>query len=135
MTTAQLADATELHRSYLSRLERGLTGARLDTIHRIAAELGVDPGEIARSDEPSEHSGVPYPGTPEGAYWTYTPEQAERYLPWSARSLRRRANAREIPHNQGGGRITFTGRDICEISDMSAVRPLHEQQTGAARAA
>ncbi|MFD6024520.1 hypothetical protein [Streptomyces griseoluteus] len=69
---------------------------------------------------------VPYPGTPEGEVFHYTPEQAERFLPWSARKLRRLAYAREIPYNDGANRVTFTGRDIREISDMTAVRPLAE---------
>lgn len=69
---------------------------------------------------------VPFPGTPEGEFFHYTPEEAERFLPWSARKLRRKAYAREIPYNDGANRVTFTGRDIREISSMTAVRPLAE---------
>ncbi|MCY0957653.1 hypothetical protein [Streptomyces sp. H27-H5] len=69
---------------------------------------------------------VPYPGTPEGAFFHYTPEEASWFLPWSALQLKRKAYAREIPFNEGGARVTYTGRDICEISLMTAVRPLAE---------
>lgn len=69
---------------------------------------------------------VPYPGSPEGELFHYTPEEASRFLPWSHNQLRRKAYAREIPFNDGGKRVTFTGRDIREISDMTAVRPLSE---------
>lgn len=69
---------------------------------------------------------VPYPGTEEGAFFHYTPEEAAGFLPWSALQLRRKAYAREVPFNDGGSRVTFTGRNICEISEMTAVRPLVE---------
>jgi transcriptional regulator with XRE-family HTH domain len=69
---------------------------------------------------------VPYPGTPEGAFFHYTPEEASEFLPWSAIQLCRKAYAREVPHNNGGNRVTFTGQNICEISTMTAVRPLAE---------
>jgi transcriptional regulator with XRE-family HTH domain len=69
---------------------------------------------------------VPYPGTPEGAFFHYVPEEAAEFLPWSALQLRRKAYAREVPFNDGGNRVTFTGRNICEISEMTAVRPLAE---------
>ncbi|WP_225846956.1 helix-turn-helix domain-containing protein [Streptomyces sp. HPF1205] len=69
---------------------------------------------------------VPYPGTPEGAFFHYTPEEAALFLPWSALQLKRKAYAREIPFNGGGARVTFTGRNVCEISEMTAVRPLAE---------
>ncbi|MBM9506724.1 helix-turn-helix domain-containing protein [Actinacidiphila acididurans] len=69
---------------------------------------------------------VPYPGTPEGSFFHYTPEEAATFLPWSALQLKRKAYAREVPFNGGGARVTFTGRNICEISEMTAVRPLAE---------
>ena len=69
---------------------------------------------------------VPYPGTPDGEIFHYSPDEAARFLPWSALQLRRKAYAREIPFNGGGARVTFTGRDIREISEMTAVRPLAE---------
>lgn len=69
---------------------------------------------------------VPYPGTAEGDLFHYTPDEAARFLPWSGLQLRRKAYAREIPFNDGGKRVTFTGRDIREISEMTAVRPLAE---------
>lgn len=86
-------------------------------------------GRHKRSAPPAKKVGgrvVPYPGTPEGAFFHYTPEEASEFLPWSALQLRRKAYAREIPHNDGGSRVTFTGRNICEISEMTAVRPLAE---------
>ncbi|MFD6414183.1 hypothetical protein, partial [Nocardia asteroides] len=63
-----------------------------------------------------------------GAYFHYTPEQAAQWLPWAPRVLRMKARAYEIPHNRGGGRISFTGLDIREISQLTAVRPLSEQR-------
>ncbi|MFC5072818.1 hypothetical protein ACFPN0_14800 [Kitasatospora cinereorecta] len=69
---------------------------------------------------------VPYPGTPDGEVFHYSPEEAARFLPWSALQLKRKAYAREIPFNDGGARVTFTGFDIREISQMTAVRPLAE---------
>lgn len=44
---------------------------------------------------------VPYPGTPDGEVFHYTPEEAAGFLPWSALQLRRKAYAREIPFNDG----------------------------------
>ncbi|WP_240812563.1 hypothetical protein [Streptomyces sp. DASNCL29] len=69
---------------------------------------------------------VPFPGTPEGEVFHYTPEEAARFLPWSALQLKRKAYRREVPFNEGARRITFTGLDIREISGMTAVRPLAE---------
>jgi transcriptional regulator with XRE-family HTH domain len=69
---------------------------------------------------------VPFPGTPEGAVFHYSPEEAARFLPWSALQLKRKAYAREVPFNDGGNRVTFTGLDIREISAMTTVRPLAE---------
>lgn len=78
----------------------------------------------ANGDAPTRP--VPYPGTPEGEFFHYTPEEASGFLPWSALQLRRKAYAREIPYNDGAKRVSFTGRDIREISEMTAVRPLSE---------
>lgn len=132
MNIQQLADASGTHRSCLSRLERGLLGARPDTIHRIAQALAVKPDDITRGDDVAAPPAreVPYPGTPEGAYFHYSPEEASRFLPWGERRLRGMAREHKIPHNKGGGRISFTGQNICEISDMTAVRPLSEQSKG-----
>ncbi|MFE1362346.1 hypothetical protein [Streptomyces harbinensis] len=71
---------------------------------------------------------VPFPGTDEGAYFHYTPEEAASFLPWSARWLRERAYRREIPFNGGGRRVTFTGLDIREISGRTAIRPEVEKK-------
>ncbi|WP_432010125.1 helix-turn-helix domain-containing protein [Streptomyces cucumeris] len=130
MSLPQFAQLTGLDRGYLSRLERGLTGASTNTVRRIAQALEVSPTDITRGDDvPTKVSApreVPYPGTPEGELFHYTPDEAARFLPWSALQLKRKAYAREIPFNDGGKRVTFTGRDIREISEMTAVRPLAE---------
>lgn len=42
-----LADMAEIHRSYLSRLERGLKTARPETLARIAGALEVPVAEIS----------------------------------------------------------------------------------------
>lgn len=116
-------------------------------IRRLAEALNVTASDITRGDivttteEPPADSAekkkrppkkpapcrvVPFPGTPEGAVFHYAPEEAASFLPWSALQLRRKAYAREIPFNDGGARVTFTGLDIREISAMTAVRPLAE---------
>lgn len=81
---------------------------------------------MSTKDKASPKRQVPAPGTPEGEYFHYTPDEAAAWLPWSALQLKRKAYAREIPHNDGARRITFTGLDIREISAMTAVRPLAE---------
>ncbi|MFF2940262.1 helix-turn-helix domain-containing protein [Streptomyces niveus] len=78
---------------------------------------------------------VPYPGTDEGSYFHYTPEEAAQFLPWSGLQLKRKAYAREIPFNDGGKRVSFTGLDIRKISAMTAVRPLAEAEPVQQRAA
>ncbi|KAB8162955.1 helix-turn-helix domain-containing protein [Streptomyces sp. 3MP-14] len=125
---ADLAHSTGLSTSYLSRLERGEAGASDSTIRDIADGLAVPPADITRgADMASQPRQVPFPGTPEGEVFHYTPEEAAEFLPWSPRVLRMKAQQYAVPHNRGGGRITFTARDIREISDMTAVRPLPER--------
>lgn len=83
----------------------------------------------------AEARALPAPSSPEGELFHYTPEEAARWLPWKPRVLRMKAAAHEIPHNRGGARITFTGRDIREISEMTAIRPLAEKKRRPARRA
>lgn len=64
---------------------------------------------------------VPAPSTPEGELFHYTPAEAAEWLPFSPVMLRKKAHARQIPHNGGGNRVTFTGLDIRAISAMHAV--------------
>jgi transcriptional regulator with XRE-family HTH domain len=156
LSLRSLATLAQTSPSQLSRIERGHVGAGDDVIHRLAKALAVPVDDITRPEGPTPKdthapqaakekrsadkakrpapvavksgSGrvVPYPGTPEGQFFHYTPEEASEYLPWSALQLCRKAYAREVPHNNGGNRVTFTGRNICEISEMTAVRPLAE---------
>jgi transcriptional regulator with XRE-family HTH domain len=161
MSLRCLADLAQTSPSQLSRIERGLAGARDDLINRLAQALAVPVTDITRPEDAAlkdthsprpptvatdnrskdaaqerlaPHPGlrtasgrvVPYPGTPEGAFFHYAPDEASEFLPWSALQLRRKAHSREIPHNNGGARVTFTGQNICEISAMTAVRPLSE---------
>jgi transcriptional regulator with XRE-family HTH domain len=135
-----LAALSGLDASTISRIETGKLGASQETISRIALALRVSEDDITRGDDDMpptdkaekdeaktvEAREVPFPGTPEGQVFHYTPEEAERFLPWTALALRRKAYRREIPFNKAAGRISFTGRDIQEISDMTAVRPLAE---------
>lgn len=127
-----LAKQTRLNHSYLSRLERDLARASEETATRIAQVFEVPLTSITQGETVStatitaETQRVPAPGTEAGAYYPYTPEQAAEWLPMSARVLREKAYKREIPHNTGGSRITFTGLNIREISDMYAVRPISE---------
>ncbi len=46
-----LADAAQLHRTYISLLERGLRNPSLTVIHQIAAGLKVDMADIIRAFE------------------------------------------------------------------------------------
>lgn len=112
----------------------------MSTQEAVAPERGAEnelaptiPGQAdatvkVRPKKPLVEREVPYPGTAEGEVFHYTPEEAARFLPWSALQLKRKSYAREIPFNGGGGRITFTGLDIREISLMTAVRPLSEAE-------
>lgn len=146
LSLRDLADRAQTSASQLSRIERGKAGAGEDLTHRLAAALAVPLDDITRGDlvpmqtqpaaapvaaEPPRKRkptarAVPYPGTADGAVFHYTPEEAADFLPWSALQLRRKAYAREVPFNDGGGRVSFTGLDITEISRMTAVRPLVE---------
>jgi transcriptional regulator with XRE-family HTH domain len=40
------ADTLRIHRTYMGGLERGERNVTLRTVERIAASLGVDPGEL-----------------------------------------------------------------------------------------
>lgn len=140
-----LAGLAQTSASQLSRIERGKAGAGEELTHRLAEALAVPVDDITRGEvvttektpvaapaaaaprkKKTAARAVPYPGTPDGAVFHYTPEEAAEFLPWSALQLRRKAYAREVPFNDGGARVTFTGRDIREISEMTAVRPLAE---------
>lgn len=156
MSLRRLANLAQTSPSQLSRIERGQVGAGDDLTHRLAAALAVPVDDITRGEDVATKEQrpvkaakdkppvqavkdkrpptakktatrvVPYPGTPEGEVFHYTPEEAAEYLPWSALQLKRKAYAREVPFNDGGARVSFTGRDIREISEMTAVRPLAE---------
>ena len=56
----------------------------------------------------------------EAEFIHYTPEEVEekKLLPFKASTLRAKCYAREIPHNNGGGRITFSLRHIKAISEI-----------------
>ncbi len=147
MSLRDLARLAQTSAGQLSRIERGKAGAGEDLLFRLAEALAVPVADITRGEmvtitaEPTADvvenkrpkrvpkqatRDVPYPGTPEGAVFHYSPEEAARFLPWSALQLKRKAYAREIPFNDGASRVTFTGMDIREISAMTAVRPLSE---------
>lgn len=134
-----LAHLAQTTASQISRIERGEIGSPSEELlRRLAEALHVPVEDITRGDpvppkskaetEATEKPArqVPYPGTPEGELFHYSPDEAAQFLPWSGLQLRRKAYAREIPYNDGGKRVTFTGRDIREISDMTAVRPMAE---------
>jgi transcriptional regulator with XRE-family HTH domain len=141
LSLRDLAGLARTSASQLSRIERGQAGAGEELLCRLADALAVPVSDITQGGaltptktedaaappkKPASTRTVPYPGTPDGEVFHYTPEEAAGFLPWSALQLRRKAYAREIPFNDGGARVTFTGRDIREISAMTAVRPLAE---------
>jgi transcriptional regulator with XRE-family HTH domain len=131
LSLRDLARLAETTASQISRIERGeISEPGEELLRRLADALEVPVEDITRGDpvppKQKTEREVPYPGTPEGEVFHYTPDEAARFLPWSGLQLRRKAYAREIPHNDGAKRVTFTGRDIREISEMTAVRPLAE---------
>lgn len=130
LSIRKLAGLAGLSPSTLSRIESGDLGASHETLSRLAEVLSAPVQDLAHGDDvkaPVKQKNatreVPSPGTPEGEVFHYTPEEAARFLPWSELSLRRKAYAREVPFRKGGHRITFTGADIREISEGTAVRP------------
>lgn len=46
LSQEQFAHTAGLDRTYVSGVERGIRNPTLDVIHRLAAALGVDPGEL-----------------------------------------------------------------------------------------
>jgi hypothetical protein len=75
---------------------------------------------------------IPAPGTPEGAYFHYTPAEAAEWLPFGVHKLLKMANAKEIPHVDNGRRITFSGMNIRAISEQFTVQPFNKPATAAA---
>lgn len=73
----------------------------------------------------------------------YSPEHVAemRWLPFSARTLRDKAQAHQIPHSRSGptsgkgGRIVFTLAQIREIAASLEVRPISETKPGRQAAA
>ncbi|WP_431999505.1 hypothetical protein [Streptomyces sioyaensis] len=63
----------------------------------------------------------------------YSPEEvyARGWLPIKPRTLRDKANLRQIPHSRAGGRISFTLRHIRETAAMYEVRPIGETKPAA----
>lgn len=51
MSQEALADAAEIHRVNISRIERGLQSPSLDHLHWIAQALGVDPTELLKASD------------------------------------------------------------------------------------
>jgi transcriptional regulator with XRE-family HTH domain len=129
-TLRDLARHTGLSHPYLSRLERERAMASEEVIGRIAQAYQVPPDDITRGDPVSVDTTtapppqtLPNPGTEEGAYHHYTPEQAAMFLPLTARTLRERAYKRLIPFSEITHGIRFTGLDIREIAETYRVRP------------
>lgn len=51
LSQEQLAEAAELHRTYVSQLERGITNISIGGLERLAQTLGVDISELLRAPE------------------------------------------------------------------------------------
>ena len=47
----RLADEAALHRTYISGVERGIRNVSIDNIEKIGRALGVDPGDLLRTDK------------------------------------------------------------------------------------
>jgi hypothetical protein len=77
--------------------------------------------------------GIPAPSTVEGELFHYTPAEAATWLPFSARMLREMAYRREIPHGNGGNRISFAGLHIRAITEQFTVEVLPESKRAAPR--
>ncbi|UPZ27733.1 helix-turn-helix domain-containing protein [Streptomyces sp. LRE541] len=77
-----------------------------------------------RWDEIREN--IPAPGTPEGAYFHYTPAEAAEWLPFGAHKLRRLAHSRGIPYVDNGNRVWFSGMNIRAISEQFTVEPFEK---------
>jgi hypothetical protein len=75
---------------------------------------------------------IPAPGTPEGAYFHYTPAEAAEWLPFSKEKLRKMVFAREIPYVDNGNRIWFSGMNIRAISEQFTVQPFAKTPARAA---
>ena len=53
MTQAQLGEAAEISTDMVSRIEGGSSGARFQTVEKLAEALKVDPAELFTADIPS----------------------------------------------------------------------------------
>lgn len=56
MTQEDLADAADLFRTYMSRIETGLANPSLTVIHALANALSVSPGQLL---EPPNQTDIP----------------------------------------------------------------------------
>jgi DNA-binding XRE family transcriptional regulator len=56
-----LADRAELHRTYISSIERAERNVSLENVFRLAAALGVDPRELLRPKRAAAPHGWPCP--------------------------------------------------------------------------
>ena len=55
MSQEELAHLADLDRTYISSLERGIYGATIDVVDRIAAALGVEADELlVRAPKPKQ---------------------------------------------------------------------------------
>lgn len=70
--------------------------------------------------------GIPAPGTPEGAYFHYTPAEAAEWLPFSKDKIRKMIFARQIPFVNNGRRAWLSGMNIRAISEQFTVQPFEK---------
>lgn len=54
MTQAELAEKTGISEATLSRIENGLQRPRISTVRKIAAALGVEPGDLIKEERPQD---------------------------------------------------------------------------------
>lgn len=70
---------------------------------------------------PEIRQDIPLPNTPEGELFIYTPEETAQWTPLSARTLRDKATAGDIPRASGKNQpIRFNGQNIRDINRICA---------------
>lgn len=128
MSLGALGQVTGLPRGYLSELERGIKGARPETLNRIAAGLRASPSAI---DVPDDLTAMQADISDLLELALFTPEEAARVLSGntpgavSAHWLHDQCRDGRIPFTKVGRRRMFSRQDIAEIVTACRVEPVN----------